>query len=142
MNSVYWKSQSIRGSKSFSSRRLFEHRVFEIPKQVTWITPILTICQDRLFTSFLCVLSLSSVLGRLIRYCDTGIYGCWNVAKRIFMWYQNIFLFSQNKFIFNKVNFYDIKIYFHFIKINFYSIKYIFMISKYIFIQSKYISIQ
>ena len=45
-------------------------------------------------------------------------YGCWNVAKRIFMWYQNRFLFYQNKFAFNKIYLYDIKIYFHSIKTN------------------------
>ena len=50
-----------------------------------------------------------------IKSCGT-VYGCWNVAKRIFMWYQDIFLFKQNKFIFDKVNFYDIKIYFNSIK--------------------------
>ena len=30
-------------------------------------------------------------------------YGCWNVAKRIFMGYQNIFLFNHNEFPFNKI---------------------------------------
>ena len=47
-------------------------------------------------------------------------YGCWNVAKINFMWYQNIFLFNQNQFIFKKVNFHDINIQFHSIEINFY----------------------
>ena len=40
-------------------------------------------------------------------------YGCWNVAKGIFMGYKNIFLFNQNKFIFNKIYLYDVKIYFY-----------------------------
>ena len=36
----------------------------------------LTICEDRAFASFSCVLSLSSVLGRFTRlYCDTGSLG-------------------------------------------------------------------
>ena len=36
----------------------------------------LTICQDRVFASFLCVLSLASVLGSFIHmYCDTGSLG-------------------------------------------------------------------
>ena len=55
-------------------------------------------------------------------------YGCWNVAKRIFMWYQSIFLFSQNKFVFNKIYLYDNKKHFYSIKINFYSKKYIYII--------------
>ena len=28
-------------------------------------------------------------------------YGCWNVAVRPFMWYQNILSFNENKFTFN-----------------------------------------
>ena len=28
-------------------------------------------------------------------------HGCWNVAKRIFLWYQNIFLFNQYKFLYS-----------------------------------------
>ena len=36
----------------------------------------LTICQDRVFASFSCVLSVLSVLGRFIHlYCDTGSLG-------------------------------------------------------------------
>ena len=36
----------------------------------------MTVCQDRVFASFLCVLSLSSVLGRFIQlyYPDNGMY--------------------------------------------------------------------
>ena len=47
------------------------------------------------------------------------IFGCWNVGKITFMWYQKKFLFNQNKFIFNKIDLYDTKIYFYLIKINF-----------------------
>ena len=76
----------------------------------------------------------------LARNTVAAVHGCWNVAKRIFMWYQNIFLFNQNKFIFNKVYFYDIKIYFHSIKINFYPIKYICIISNiFLFNQNKFL---
>ena len=36
----------------------------------------LTLCQDRAFASFSCVLLLASVLGRFIHlYCDTGSLG-------------------------------------------------------------------
>ena len=36
----------------------------------------LTLCQDRAFASFLCVLSLASVLGRFTHlYCDNGSLG-------------------------------------------------------------------
>ena len=42
----------------------------------------LTICQDRLFASFLYVLSLSSVLGSFIHmYCDTGSLGKYTPAS-------------------------------------------------------------
>ena len=64
-------------------------------------------------------------------------YGCWNVAKRIFMWCQNIFLFSQNKLVFNKMYLHNIKIYFHPIKINVYP-KWNSFIIIFFFIQLKY----
>ena len=68
---------------------------------------------------------------------NTINYGCWNVAKRIFMWYQNIFSFNQNKFIFNKIYLCDIKIYFYSIKTNLYSKRNIFVIWLF-FVQLKY----
>ena len=69
LKSVYEKRQV--GGKLFSSKIKFELKHFlEHPKEVTWIACMrhllreaLTICQDRVFASFLCVLSLSSVLG-------------------------------------------------------------------------------
>ena len=67
----------------------------------------------------------------------TLIYGCWIVAKRIFVWYQNVFLFNQNKVVSNQINLYDIKIYFCSIKINYYSIKYIYFHSTKVNLHSK-----
>ena len=45
-----------------------QYRVFEIPKEVTWIAPMRHFsrekhCKDKVFALFLCVVSLSSVLG-------------------------------------------------------------------------------
>ena len=53
-------------------------------------------CQDRVFASFLCVLSLSSVLGSFIHmYCDTGLtrrsYPAWDVKPLLFSHIPNIF---------------------------------------------------
>ena len=73
LKSVYEKWQSVyewSGCKLFSSRTMFElAHIKKYPKDVTWIAcmrhvskEVLTICQDRVSASFLCVLSLS-VLG-------------------------------------------------------------------------------
>ena len=73
--SVYlWKKQSVQVISYFSpiEQCLNYYRVFKIPKQVIWIAPMRhlsrkkhwIIRQDKVFASFLCVLSLSSVLGR------------------------------------------------------------------------------
>ena len=86
LKSVTGKSQSVIGGKLFSSCRT----VFELA-QGLWDSKTsdlnysyealvqkktLTICQDMVFASFLCVLSLSSVLGRFIQlYSDTGSLG-------------------------------------------------------------------
>ena len=56
----------------------------------------LTICQDRLFASFLCVLPLSSDLGSFIQmYCGTGSPGrstpAWGVKPLLFYHIPNIF---------------------------------------------------
>ena len=80
------KTQSVIHGKLFSSYRT----VFELA-QGLWDSKTsdlnysyealvqkktLTICQDMVFASFLCVLSLSSVLGRFIQlYSDTGSLG-------------------------------------------------------------------
>ena len=73
LKSVYKKSQYVIGDKLFSSNRT----VLELAQSL-WHSKTsdlnclyealaqreaLTICQDRVFASFLCVLSLSSVLG-------------------------------------------------------------------------------
>ena len=73
LKSVYKKSQYVIGDKLFSSNRT----VLELAQSL-WHSKAsdlnclyealaqreaLTICQDRVFASFLCVLSLSSVLG-------------------------------------------------------------------------------
>ena len=73
LKSVYKKSQYVIGDKLFSSNRA----VLELAQSL-WHSKTsdlnclyealaqreaLTICQDRVFASFLCVLSLSSVLG-------------------------------------------------------------------------------
>ena len=56
----------------------------------------LTICQDRVFALFLCVMSLSSVLGSFIQmYCDTGSLRrstpTWCVKPLLFAHIPNIF---------------------------------------------------
>ena len=85
LKSVYGKSQSVMGGKLLSSYRT----VFELAHglrdsktsdlncsyKVLVQKEVLTICQDRVFASFLCILSLS-VLGRFIHlYCDSGSLG-------------------------------------------------------------------
>ena len=53
-----------------------------------------------------------AIIKLIVTYRKHPSYGCWNVAKIIFMWYQSIFPF-------NKIYLHDIKIYFYSIKINF-----------------------
>ena len=86
MKSVNEKSQSVMGGKLFSSYR----PVFELAQSLRDSKTndlncsyealvqknALTICHDGVFASFLCVLSLSSVLGRFIQlyYSGNGMY--------------------------------------------------------------------
>ena len=75
LKSFYDKSQSVMGGNFFSSYiTMFEVRdskasdlscLYEALVQ----KKTLIICHDRVFTSLLCVLSLPSVLGRLIPLC-------------------------------------------------------------------------
>ena len=94
LKSVYGKRQSVMRSKLYSSyRTVFElaqgfwdsktialNGSYEVPLQ----KEALTICQDKVFASFLCVLWLSSVLGRfIILYCDTSSQGRSTPAWRV-----------------------------------------------------------
>ena len=61
---VFELAQGLQDSKTSDLNCFYEALVQKVS---------LTICQDRVFASFLCALSLSSVLGRFIHlYCDTG----------------------------------------------------------------------
>ena len=62
---VFELAQGLRDSKSSN---------FNYSSEAILQEEALNICQDRVFTSFVCVLSLSSVLGGFIHlYCDTGL---------------------------------------------------------------------
>ena len=77
LKSVYEKSQSVMGGKLFSSYRtvfelaqgLREAQTSDLNRSYKALVQkeAMTACQDRVFASFLCVLSLSSVLGRFIQ---------------------------------------------------------------------------
>ena len=78
LKSVYGESQSvIVGKLVFSSRAIFELTQGILDSKTSdWNCSfetvvrkeVLTICQDKVCESFLCVLSLSSVLGKLLHY--------------------------------------------------------------------------
>ena len=106
LNSVYGKSQSVIAGKLFSSyRTVFEQtqglrdskaRDLNCSYKAFVQKEVLTICQDRVFASFLYVLSLSSVLGRLIHLCcATGSLGrsthAWEVNPPLLSRILNIF---------------------------------------------------
>ena len=107
---------------------MYKHAWFDAFKKSLTVT--YSSCASPLFSSII-----------ILRSAFCFGYGCWNVAKRIFKWYQNIFLFNQNKFLFNKIYLYDIEIYFYSINKFLFNNIYLYEI-KYIFIQSKQICIQ
>ena len=110
-NILHWiqfmeKANSVIAGKLFSSyRTVFEQtqglrdskaRDLNCSYKAFVQKEVLTICQDRVFASFLYVLSLSSVLGRLIHLCcATGSLGrsthAWEVNPPLLSRILNIF---------------------------------------------------
>ena len=96
LKSVYEKSQSVMGGKLFSSyRTVFVlaqglrkslARDLNCSYEVLVQKEALTICQDRVFASFLCVLSLLSVLGKFkqLYYPDNGIFKYKKLFNQLF----------------------------------------------------------
>ena len=96
IGSSLWKKPISNGGKSLSSYRemfelaqgLWDYKTSDLncSYEAHIQKEALTICEYKVFASFLCVLSLSSVLGRLFQlYCDTDSLGrttpAWDITS-------------------------------------------------------------